>query len=78
MPTSNSATEAMPSASKLSTDGAMIELLFERGRAAARDWLKRHFEALGKRSTIDIQLDYVTGMAPAALGVAGQKDRKRA
>lgn len=49
----------LPAASKLSTDIGMIEHLFERGRGAAIDWLANHFDDLGRRSSIDIQHDYV-------------------
>lgn len=53
--------DPLPSATKLSTDIAMLEELFERGRRAAADWLARHFEDVGQRTTIDIQADYVAG-----------------
>ena len=74
----DSATEAMPAASKLSTDGALLERLFERGRAAATDWLTTHFSALGRRSTVDIQQDYVASANAASLEDADEKPRKRA
>ncbi|SIR54557.1 patatin-like phospholipase family protein [Pseudacidovorax sp. RU35E] len=53
--------DPLPSSTKLSTDIAMIELLFERGRRAALDWLDRHLDDVGRRTTIDIQADYVAG-----------------
>ena len=73
----DSATEALPAASKLSTDGVMMEQLFERGRTAATDWLAQHFSALGRRSTIDIQQDYVASANAASLEDVDEK-RKRA
>lgn len=57
-----SALEEFPSSTKMSTDTALIEKLFEVGRAAARQWLPRHFEALGRQSTINIRRDYVGNM----------------
>jgi len=74
----DAATEAMPAASKMSTDGAMIDRLFERGRTAAADWLATHFDALGRRSTIDIQQDYVASANSSSLESAEEKPRKRA
>ncbi|MFC5519891.1 patatin-like phospholipase family protein [Polaromonas jejuensis] len=53
------ALEEMPSSSKMSADTAMIEKLFEMGQGAAKRWLRRHFEALGRQSTVDIHRDYV-------------------
>jgi hypothetical protein len=43
----------------MSADGAMIEKLFEMGQGAAKRWLRRHFEALGQQSTVNIRRDYV-------------------
>ncbi|WP_431094470.1 patatin-like phospholipase family protein [Polaromonas aquatica] len=53
------ALENLPSSSKMSADGAMIEKLFEMGQGAAKRWLRRHFEALGQQSTVNIRRDYV-------------------
>jgi NTE family protein len=53
------AMEELSAASKLSADPAMLERLFEQGQEAARQWLRRHFSALGVQSTIDIRRDYV-------------------
>ena len=58
------ALESLPSSSKMSADTAMIEKLFEMGQGAARRWLRRHFEALGQQSTVNIRRDYV-GSLPA-------------
>ncbi|WP_295527099.1 patatin-like phospholipase family protein [uncultured Pseudacidovorax sp.] len=69
--------DPLPSSTKLSTDIAMIEQLFERGRRAAVDWLDQHFEDVGRRTTIDIQADYVAG-APLPTGpVADPAPRRR-
>lgn len=48
-----------PASSRTSADGVMIGKLFDAGRAAARDWLARHFEAIGERATVDIAQDYL-------------------
>lgn len=53
------ALEELPSSSKMSTDTAMIEKLFEMGQGAAKRWLGRHFEALGQQGTVNIRRDYV-------------------
>lgn len=52
--------EQLPAFTKMATDGAMIEHLFKLGHSAARHWLTAHFEALGRRSTINIRHDYVS------------------
>ena len=46
-------------ASKLSTDWAFLTELKEVGRATAEAWITDHFEALGRRSTIDIEVTYL-------------------
>jgi NTE family protein len=46
-------------ASKLSTDWTFLTELKEIGRAKAEAWLEGHFEALGRRSTIDIEVTYL-------------------
>ncbi|AMM26766.1 patatin-like phospholipase family protein [Variovorax sp. PAMC 28711] len=54
-----SAADTLPASSKLSTDSAQMDRLFESGRLAAAEWLATHFTALGKRSTVDIEGDYL-------------------
>ena len=51
--------QELSAGSKMSADAAMMDRLFYEGRAAALKWLKRHFDALGSESTIDIRRDYV-------------------
>jgi NTE family protein len=70
------AAQPLPAGSQMSTDAALLERLFERGRAAGQDWLERHFSALGKRSTIDVEQDYVASVLP--LPTPDNKGRKRA
>ena len=40
---------------RLAVDTRFFETLHERGRDAARDWLDRHFGALGRRDSVDLQ-----------------------
>lgn len=51
--------QSYPSSSRTSTDGAMIQALFELGRVSARQWLERHRAALGRHGTVDIREDYL-------------------
>jgi NTE family protein len=53
------ALQAYPGSSRASADAVMIQRLFEAGRAAAHVWLRRHFVAVGQRSTVDIHRDYL-------------------
>lgn len=45
--------------SKMTPDGALIRHLFERGRAAAAFFLDKHFDNIGKRSSVDIAATYL-------------------
>jgi len=45
--------------SKYRTDRAFLAELAERGRAAASDWLEACYADVGKRSTIDVQAEYL-------------------
>jgi NTE family protein len=62
---------ALTQASKLSADPAMMEKLFDQGRAAAHRWLSKNFDQIGVQSTIDIQRDYVGKVHAPAARVAG-------
>jgi NTE family protein len=53
------ALDAFPTSSRTSADGAMINRLFEAGRAAATQWLAQHYGAVGHRATVDIHRDYL-------------------
>lgn len=53
------ALDAYPPSSRVSADGVMISKLFDAGRAAGQAWLEQHYAALGQRSTVDIQRDYL-------------------
>jgi NTE family protein len=74
------ALQAFPTSSRASADAAMIARLFEAGRASAHEWLRHHFAAIGQRSTVDIQRDYLddTRMAvPARRPAAVMAERPR-
>ena len=51
--------EAFAASTKISTNASMIHSLHELGRANASAWLNQHFDALGKRSSINIKHDYL-------------------
>jgi NTE family protein len=53
------ALQALPASSRSSPDAAMIQRLFDAGRAAAQAWLQQHHELVGVRSTVDIRRDYL-------------------
>ena len=48
----------------LNTDMKFFEGLFTTGRAAATRWLDQHFDALGERSTVDLQALFATEEDP--------------
>jgi NTE family protein len=47
-------------ASKFENDWTFLTGLRDRGRAAAAAWLKRNFDAIGVRSTVDLHREYLT------------------
>ena len=49
---------AMPAASKLSPKPATLEQLFAMGQDCATRWLRKHFDTVGQRGTIDLHRDY--------------------
>ncbi|MBI1213281.1 MAG: patatin-like phospholipase family protein [Alphaproteobacteria bacterium] len=46
---------ALGASSKLNTEAAFLEMLFQKGRRAADGWLLQNFEAVGERSTVSIR-----------------------
>jgi NTE family protein len=48
-----------PASSRGSADAGLIRTLFELGQQSGQQWLARHFDDLGRRSTIDIRRDYL-------------------
>ena len=51
--------ESFAASSKVSTSGALIHSLRDLGRASCKAWLVRHVDAVGQRSTLNIQQDYL-------------------
>ena len=62
------ALEAYPASSKTSTDGAMVNKLRDLGRECAQKWLKRRFTDIGKKTSINIECDYLDDMRMGSLG----------
>jgi NTE family protein len=62
------ALEAYPASSKSSAEGAMIDKLHHLGRDCAQKWLKKRFDDLGHKSTVDIARDYLDDMRMGSLG----------
>ncbi|WP_447555536.1 patatin-like phospholipase family protein [Vreelandella sp. EE22] len=53
------ALESLSVSSKMNAEWPFLRHLFEQGRAAAERWLDEHFDALGQRSTLDIDTVYL-------------------
>ena len=51
--------EQFDAATKISTDGRLINSLRDLGQAHARLWLTEHRSALGVTSTVNISRDYL-------------------
>ena len=49
----------LPLASKFSTDWGFLTDLRDRGREAAGEWLGRHFDDLGVRSSVDLRKEFL-------------------
>jgi NTE family protein len=62
------ALEAYPASSKTSADGQLIGKLRDLGRLCAQRWLKKHFDEVGIKSTVDIARDYLDDMRMGSLG----------
>lgn len=50
--------EDVPAKAKGLPQPQAVEKLFERGQGAAKRWLRRHLESVGRKSSIDITRDY--------------------
>ncbi len=55
------ALEGLSVSSKMNAEWPFLCHLFDQGRAAAELWLNEHFEAIGERSTLDIDAVYLHG-----------------
>ncbi|WP_434984657.1 patatin-like phospholipase family protein [Vreelandella zhaodongensis] len=53
------ALEDLSVSSKMNSEWAFLCYLFDQGRAAAERWLETHFDAIGERSTLDIEAVYL-------------------
>lgn len=51
--------EALDLSSALNTDLHFLEHLYDQGRKTADKWLKNHFDDIGKRSSTDLEHDWV-------------------
>jgi NTE family protein len=56
------ALEAYPASSKSSADGQLIEALFELGQKCGQRWLKKHYDEVGIKTSINISKDYLDDM----------------
>ena len=56
------ALEAYPASSKSAPDGKLIEALFELGQQCGQRWLKKHYDEIGIKSSINISKDYLDDM----------------
>jgi NTE family protein len=56
------ALEAFGASTKSSADNALIEKLYELGRLCACKWLKKNFDDVGIKSTVNISKDYLDDM----------------
>lgn len=56
----------LSAASKFDTTLQFLYYMKELGRDVARDWLKENFSDIGKRSTVDIQRNYLSPKKPEA------------
>ncbi len=56
------ALEAYPASSKSAADGKLVEALFELGQTCGQRWLKKHYDEVGTKSSINISKDYLDDM----------------
>lgn len=62
------ALEAYPASSKVSADGAMVNQLRDLGRECGQQWLAKCFDDVGRKTTINIEHDYLDDMRIGSLG----------
>lgn len=55
----------LAASSKLNAEWAYLQLLFDRGRGWAERWLDAHFDAIGTRSTLDLDAWFAAPVADA-------------
>ena len=56
------ALEAYPASSKSAPDGKLIEALYGLGQQCGQRWLKKHYDEVGSKSSINISKDYLDDM----------------
>ncbi|WP_421855869.1 patatin-like phospholipase family protein [Oricola sp.] len=56
--------EELSASSKINAEWSFLQYLFEMGRAAAEDFLDQSFEAIGKRSTLDLSEELSADILP--------------
>lgn len=52
----------LSSSTKFVTDWNFLSVLRDRGRAAASNWLKRHYDDVGVRSSVNLRKDYLSDL----------------
>jgi NTE family protein len=62
----NDAMLPLGASSKLNTEWEFLTLLRDIGRRAAGEWINRHFDDLGQRSTVDLASMFRGAAAPVA------------
>ncbi len=50
--------EAFTASSRLNAAWSVFQKLRDLGREAAREWLARHYDAIGRRATLDLSNAY--------------------
>lgn len=64
----------LAASSKLNAEWAYLEMLFERGRGWASAWLDSHYDAIGNRSTLDLEEVFEDAPRPLDAAVDGDDD----
>ncbi|WP_355661189.1 patatin-like phospholipase family protein [Halomonas salifodinae] len=65
--------EDLSASSKMNAEWDFLTRLFEQGRAWADDWLAEHFEAIGQRSTFDLDRLFSDTFRPLAVPPEGEE-----
>lgn len=58
----------LSASSKMNAEWSFLTLLFDKGRAWADDWLEQNYEAIGERSTFDLNELFQDAIRPIDLG----------
>lgn len=68
----------LAASSKLNAEWEYLRLLFDRGRRWADTWLASNFDAIGARSTFDLDELFEAEAAPGGHAAAGGRGRRPA